>query len=247
MPQAAGACGGGRGYGEGAGARWSRSVGRGHDQLRFSLADALAREEPGVRLEGIAELAERAVQLGRARVHLEDREDAPVALDEGDVERGGDGLHVELGEDLLAEVEEDQVPLDLFGRRALEAARLPLAAVGQLHPESQRTGARLDGDHAERHAREGVAPARALGVRGRLGRRTLSDGGRRERGQAEGRRQQGDSGPDHGWTSRVDGGSRRRARLAAAKSRSATSTTAPPAASRSYYAAMRPENTAHHA
>src|SRR5260370_38923337 len=92
MPQAAGACGGGRGYGEGAGARWSRSVGRGHDQLRFSLADALAREEPGVRLGGIAELAERAVQLGRARVHLEDREDAPVALDEGDVERGGGGL-----------------------------------------------------------------------------------------------------------------------------------------------------------
>src|SRR6202022_4776934 len=101
-PRAAGACGGSREYGDGARARRSRSAGRGHDQLGFSLANALAREEPGVRLEGVAELAEGAVQLGRARVHLEDREDAPVALDEGDVEGGGGVLHWELGEDLLA-------------------------------------------------------------------------------------------------------------------------------------------------
>src|SRR5690242_18784029 len=144
------------------------SAGGGQDELRLSLSDALAREEAGVRLERVAELAEGAVELGRARVHLEDREDAAVALDERDVEGGGHVLHVELGEDLLAEVEEDQVALDLVRGRALEAARLTLSRVGQLHAQGQRARARLDRHHPHRHAREGGAPARTLGTLGRV-------------------------------------------------------------------------------
>src|SRR5512134_2702434 len=100
----------------------ARSAGRRQHQPRFPLPDALAREESGVGLDRVPEGTEWPVHLGGARVHPEDGEDATVLLDEGDVQRGRDVLHVELGHDLAAEVEEDQVPLDLLGRGALEAA-----------------------------------------------------------------------------------------------------------------------------
>src|SRR5262245_15542810 len=63
------------------------SVSSRDDQPRFTLADGLRLVEALAGLEGEAEVAERPVEGGGARVHAQDREDAAVRLHEGDVER----------------------------------------------------------------------------------------------------------------------------------------------------------------
>src|SRR5215831_18605246 len=97
----AGPCGARSGCGGGA----RGSVGRGHREARLALLDPLALVEARARLEGEAEVAHGPVEGGGARVHFEDREDVAVALDEGDVERRRDVLHVELAVDLAPEIE----------------------------------------------------------------------------------------------------------------------------------------------
>src|SRR6188508_2654616 len=73
--------------------RWALIIalasGLGHHQSRLALADALALEESGPRLDGVSKRSHGPVEVGGARLHLQDREDASVGLDEGDVERGG--------------------------------------------------------------------------------------------------------------------------------------------------------------
>ena len=121
--------------------------------------------------------------------------------------------------------------LDLLGGRALEAAGLALAGVGGLHAERDGAGAGLHADHPHRHAREGLAPARAFWIRAPAlaGPWAMAAGTAQDQEQ---RGEDGDARADHGWASRAVAGHRRRASDAAAKMSSATSTTAPPAASR---------------
>src|SRR5262249_60932194 len=125
---------------------------------------ALALEEALARLQRVAELAHGSVEGGRARRHTEYGEDAAVRLGEGDVERGGHVLHVELGRDLAAEVEQDQVPLDLLGCRALEARRLLLRRRGHADADADALAPGLDREHLDRHAGEGVAKSLARGI-----------------------------------------------------------------------------------
>src|SRR5262249_45595769 len=113
---------------------------------------------------GEAELAHGAVQRSGARVHLEDGENVAVALEEGDIEGGGDVVHVELAIDLAPEVEEDERLLDLLRGRALKARRRLLRRLRYLAPDGHALGAGLPRAHPHGQGREGLTPAFALAL-----------------------------------------------------------------------------------
>src|SRR5262249_9575768 len=159
---------------------------------RFPLPDALALIEARAGLEGVPEGPHGTVELCRARLHPENGEDAAVGLDEGDVQGGWHVLHVELRDDLVAEVEEEQAAMDLLRGRALKTAGLPIRSVRRPHSQGDSPGAYLNRDHLERHAGEGLAPARTLDV--------LGDGPSGQEEQRE-RGQRPQAARDHGRTS----------------------------------------------
>src|SRR4030095_3180931 len=144
-----------------------RSAGEGgwKHEPSLALSHALALEEALARLQREAEVAPGPVERGGAGFHAQDGEDAPVALDEGDVQRGGHVLHVELGGDLPAEVEEDEAPLDLLGRGALESRRLLLGGGGDADAQGDAAPPHLERDHLHGHGREGLPPALARVLR----------------------------------------------------------------------------------
>src|SRR5262249_32361186 len=140
------------------------------DEAGRTRLDAFAREEAVVGLEGVPEGSHGPIERGGTRVHTLDGKDLTVARRKCDLQRDGDTLHVELHENLLAEVKQNARAADLLGRGALEPGRLPFRGIRDLDAPDEAASCAFDDDVLCRHAGEGGPPARTLRVRARPGR-----------------------------------------------------------------------------